>query len=385
MGNPNQLPKKQYEFSAVLNETAVQAVAKEIQAVWPAFEGAKFSQAAAANLEGKAIKERAQQIADQLAVYLPKKFAKAGKLLTMSLGSPLQSTTGEHVSGFRYMPYGQYISQHGLAAADLPIAAAFMYAMTQRFTAEFAIRPFLKKYPQEMLGYLQAWVQDESEHVRRLVSEGTRPRLPWAERVKVYDADYTPIIALLEQLHADPSLYVRRSVANHLNDLTKDRPALVFETLRRWKEEQPHPELDWLIKHSLRTLIKAGHPDALALIGYGQAPSIRLENFQVQYPQLPLGQQQEFSFELVSTSAEPQDLLLDYTVYFTKANGQQKPKVFKLNTFTLNPKERVQFQKKHWFKHFSTRRLYPGTHRIQIQINGQPQAAISFELLFEEA
>ncbi len=382
MKDPNTLPEKQYEFSAVLNEAATRQIAQEIQSAWPEFDAQGFYDSVAPQLDGQALKVRSQLIADQLAQYLPSSFAQAGAILTRSLGTRLQSTSGEHVSAFRYLPHGQYVSQHGLAEEDLAIAADFLYEMTQCFTAEFAIRPFLKKYPTPMLDYLQQWVKDENEHVRRLVSEGTRPRLPWGVRVKAYDANYQPIIALLEQLHADPSLYVRRSVANHLNDLTKDRPELVLATLKRWKEEQAHDELDWLIKHSLRTLIKAGHAGALALLGYGQTPAVAIEQLRVAQPQLPLGVQQEFSFELVSTSAAPQELLLDYLVYFTKANGQQKSKVFKLKTLTLAPKERLSFQKKHWFKHFSTRRLYAGTHRIELQINGQPQAAIDFELVF---
>ncbi|MGH1335268.1 MAG: DNA alkylation repair protein [Aureispira sp.] len=382
MDNPNQLPEKRYEFSAVLNGDVIQELAQEIKAVWPAFEAQKFHQIAANGLEGKAIKERSQWVANQLHAFLPTSFATAGDLLIRALGPDLTQPTGEHVSSFRYMPYGEYVSVHGLAEEDLVLSARFLYEMTSRFTAEFAIRPFLKKYPERMLAYLQEWVTDKNVHVRRLVSEGTRPRLPWGERVKIYDGDYTPILALLSQLHQDPDLYVRRSVANHLNDLTKDRPEMVIQLLQQWKKEQPHKDLDWVIKHSLRTLIKAGYPAALALIGYGAAPAIALENFQVIAPALPLGTQQEFSFDLISTSDQPQELLLDYTINFMKANGQQKPKVFKLKTLTLAPQERITLQKKHWFKHFSTRRLYEGAHSIQLQVNGQVQAKISFELIF---
>lgn len=382
MNNPNQLPEKQYEFSAVLNEQVLQELAQEIKAVYPAFEGDKFYQQAAADLEGKAIKERSQWVAEQLHKHLPSNFSQAGKILIDALGPSLNKTTGEHTSAFRYMPYGEYVSEHGLEEKDLPLAAQFMYEMTSRFTAEFAIRAFLKKYPQQMLHYLQQWVKDENEHVRRLVSEGTRPRLPWGARVKVYDANYQPILDLLSQLHADPSLYVRRSVANHLNDLTKDRPALVLELLQQWQQKQPHEHLDWVIQHSLRTLIKKGHQGALALLGYGKTPTIQLENFKVAHPQLSLGQQQEFSFDLVSTSEQAQKLLLDYKVYFMKANGQQNPKVFKLKTLTLAPQERLSFNKKHWFKHFSTRRMYTGLHSIELQINGQVQGQVEFELVF---
>ncbi|MFK7796780.1 MAG: DNA alkylation repair protein [Aureispira sp.] len=380
--NPNQLPEKVYEFSAVLNAEVVQELAQEIKAVWPPFEAQQFHQTTRAALEGKAIKERSQWVAEQLYRHLPQSFAQAGTILIQALGPPLKTTTGEHTSAFRYMPYGAYVSQYGLAEDDLELALQLMYEVTSRFTAEFAIRPFLKKYPQQLLSYLQRWVKDENVHVRRLVSEGTRPRLPWGARVTVFDANYQPILDLLSQLYQDPDLYVRRSVANHLNDLTKDRPAMVIQLLQQWQKEGSSEQLDWVIKHSLRTLIKAGDPTALALIGYGQQPQVAIENFEVAQAALPLGQQQRFSFELVSTSDEVQELLLDYTVYFMKANGAQKPKVFKLKTLTLGAKERVRFNKKHWFKHFSTRRLYAGAHQIQLQINGQVMAKIAFELVF---
>lgn len=382
MNHPNQLPKKQYEFSAVLNAAVVQELAQEIKAVWPAFEVQKFQQATSAALEGKAIKERAQWVAEQLYQYLPQPFAKAGKILIEALGPPLTATTGEHTTAFRYMPYGAYVSAYGLAEEDLELSVQLMYEVTSRFTAEFAIRPFLKKYPQQILGYFQAWVKDENVHVRRLVSEGTRPRLPWGVRVTAFDANYQPILDLLSQLYNDPDLYVRRSVANHLNDLTKDRAGMVVQLLQQWQKEGRSKELDWVIKHSLRTLIKAGDAAALALIGYGTKPQVVVENFGVAQVELSLGQQQVFSFDLVSTSNQAQELLLDYTIYFMKANGTQKPKVFKLKTLTLEPKECVHLDKKHWFKHFSTRRLYAGTHQIQLQVNGQVMAKVAFELVF---
>jgi 3-methyladenine DNA glycosylase AlkC len=382
MNETNQLPKKQYEFSAVLNASVVQELAQEIKAVWPSFEAQAFGQATATDLEGKAIKERAQWVAEQLYQYLPQPFAKAGKILMEALGPPLTNTTGEHTSAFRYMPYGAYVSQYGLGEEDLELAVQLMYELTSRFTAEFAIRPFLKKYPQQLLVYLQQWVKDENVHVRRLVSEGTRPRLPWGERVTVFDANYQPILDLLSQLYTDPDLYVRRSVANHLNDLTKDRPAMVIQLLQQWQQEGSSKELDWVLKHSLRTLIKAGDRAALALIGYGKKPAVTVENFELAHTFLPLGQQQVLSFDLVSTSDKMQELLLDYTVYFMKANGVQKPKVFKLKTITLGAKERVHLDKKHWFKHFSTRRLYAGEHQIQLQINGRVVEKVAFDLVF---
>lgn len=374
-------PEKQYEFSAVLSPDLIREIGTDIQAIDPNFNALAFYEKAAPGLAGKLIKERAQWVADCLHDYLPKNPSTAIELLTQSLGPKLDDAVN-FGPAFKYYPHGAYVSQHGLEPAQFEVATRFLYEMTQRFSAEFAIRPFLTHYPERMLPLLRQWAQDPSQHVRRLVSEGSRPRLPWGKRVKAYDADYAPILALLKQLHNDPELYVRRSVANHLNDLTKDRPALVLDALEHWQATLPSPELDWVTKHALRSLIKAGDARTLALLGFAPDPALRVERLAVATPQLPLGNKQLITVELVSTSAQEQQLLIDYLVFFKKANGQLSPKVFKWKTLALSAGARLVLEKKHLFKPFSTRRLYAGEHRIALQVNGTVLAETHFELVF---
>lgn len=253
--------------------------------------------------------------------------------------------------------------------------------MTKRFSAEFAIRAFLAKYPTRMLKKLQEWVLDENQHVRRLVSEGTRTRLPWAPRVTAYDDDYSVIIALLTTLRNDSELYVRRSVANHLNDLTKDRKELVLTTLESWNKKT-NPRINWLTKHALRTLVKAGDVKALKILGFSGQPQIEVRNFELDQQRLMLGEQLSFSFEIESKSKNIQPLIVDYIVYFKKANGTQSPKVFKLKIVDLAVDKPLKIVKKQRFQHLSTRVLYEGAHSIALQINGQDFGKRDFELVF---
>lgn len=373
-------PEKQYEFSAVLSSAIVQEIGRDLRRVEPTFDEKGFVGTIVPQLDGKLIKERGQCIAEAMRQYLPENLTRAIALLTESMGPKLGDAENMG-SAFKYWPHGAFVSEHGTAPDQFEGATHFLYEMTQRFSAEFAIRPFLVRYPERMLGLLERWSKDESQHVRRLVSEGTRPRLPWGSRIKVYDADYAPIWALLYRLHDDPELYVRRSVANHLNDLTKDRPGQVLDHLETW-QKTPSPYLDWVTRHALRSLIKAGHPRALALLGYQADAAIRLVRLELASPQLSLGEKQEITLELVSESKESQPLMIDYLVYYKKANGELKPKVFKWKTVTLSANDGLVLTKKHVFKPFSTRRVYAGEHQVAIQVNGRILGRVSFELVF---
>jgi 3-methyladenine DNA glycosylase AlkC len=252
---------------------------------------------------------------------------------------------------------------------DFDVAMGAMYQITKRHTAEFAIRPFLRRYPERTLAVLHQWVEDESPHVRRLVSEGTRPRLPWAGRLDAFIADPTPTLALLERLKDDPSAFVRKSVANHLNDISKDHPQLVIDTLTCWREDAGAERL-WIIRHALRTLVKKGDPAALALLGFDR-PQVSLRDMRIEPDHIRLGDSLVFSFTLQSESDEAQNLIIDYLIHFVKASGQTSPKVFKLSTRELSARESIYIQRKHAIKPITTRSYYSGEHRIEIQVNGQ--------------
>ena len=374
-------PEKQYEFSDVINLSVVQQIAQSIQQVWKPFDAVGFEEAIAPTLSTLAFKERANLIATAMYDFLPKDFGQTGQLLLDSFGSELTSLDFSGASVFMYMPHGVYVSRYGLEEAHFELAATFLYEMTKRFSAEFAIRPFLAKYPKRMLEKLVQWVRDDNQHVRRLVSEGTRPRLPWAARVTAFDADYSVIINLLEQLKNDPELYVRRSVANHLNDLTKDREELVVDTLQTWNQK-PTQYITWITKHALRTLVKARNTQALALLGFSNQPAIEVADFKLNTKQLQLGEELHFSFDVVSKSNAVQPLMVDYILHYKKANGKQAPKVFKLKIVDLKPQQTLSLKKKQRFQHLSTRLLYAGLHKVELQINGQRFGEEAFELVF---
>ncbi|NJN55833.1 MAG: hypothetical protein HC804_14460 [Anaerolineae bacterium] len=272
---------------------------------------------------------------------------------------------------------GQFVELYGLEHFE--IAMQGMCEITKRHTAEFAIRPYLIRYPERTLAVLHGWTEHENPHVRRLVSEGTRPRLPWGMRLHQFIADPRPTLALLEKLKDDPSDYVRRSVANHLNDITKDNPELALQTLARWQENRT-PERQWITRHALRSMVKAGDPAALQLLGYAPA--------QVSVPQLTLtpttlafGDTLEITFTLQSECDEAQELVVDYVVHFVKANGRPTPKVFKLRNVSLHGRQSLPLRKQHTFKPITTRRYYPGLHRVEIQVNGSTLAGADFELV----
>jgi 3-methyladenine DNA glycosylase AlkC len=223
------------------------------------------------------------------------------------------------------------------------------------------------------LEFLERCARDEHIHVRRWASEGTRPRLPWGERLQDFIRDPSPTISILETLKFDSDLFVRKSVANHLNDIAKDHPVYVIQVLSRWEKEaglEHEKKIKWIIQRSLRTLIKAGHPGALKLIGVSGKTNIRVSELKLNKRRFNLGEKIEFDFEIQSVSGKAQKLVIDYVIHFFKANRQTSPKIFKLKTFTLPAKDKIQIEKVHHLKEVTTRKHYPGPHAIEIQVNG---------------
>jgi 3-methyladenine DNA glycosylase AlkC len=224
---------------------------------------------------------------------------------------------------------------------------------------------------------LHAWTASPDEHVRRLASEGSRPRLPWGARLETFIVDPSPTLPILTALRADPSLYVRKSVANHLNDITKDHPERVLDFVGTWDPTNAHTA--WIIRHALRTLIKRGHPRALALLGAGAAPKLDTQ-FKVSPARLVLGDALTLIARLVSTHAHPQSLIVDYVVHYIRSGGSTSEKVFKWKQLTMAPGETVTLTKRQVIRDFSTRRHYAGRHCVELQINGRRLAAGGFSL-----
>jgi 3-methyladenine DNA glycosylase AlkC len=346
---------------------AVRELSAGLRAAWRAFDAAEFERAALDGLLLLELTERARHVADVLREHLPREVPRALALLARTFPPPAPEDGKVGLSALRFFVHSEFVGRHALEHVDE--ALVFMRELTRRFTAEFAIRPFIEREPERLLGVLAAWARDEDVHVRRLVSEGTRPRLPWGKRLRVFDADHEPVLALLETLRDDPSEYVRRSVANHLNDIGKDRPQVLLDVAERWLTDAPAPRAK-LLKHALRSLVKQGDARALSLLGAGRAPKVEIQRATFTPRRVKLGGDLVLLVELASTARTRQDLLVDYAIHYVKANGERRAKVFKGRRFELAASERTTLRFTRSFADMTTRRHHPGTHAAELLVNG---------------
>jgi 3-methyladenine DNA glycosylase AlkC len=282
------------------------------------------------------------------------------------------------IGGFAAWPLCTFVEVFGVDDPNASLPA--MEHLTERASCEFAIRPFLDRHFDLAYEQLMAFTRHEDEAVRRLPSEGTRPRLPWGARVKALMVDPSPGLALIEQLRHDPSDTVRRSVANHLNDVAKDHPDLVIEVAKRWSAEDP-PVDPGLVKHALRTLVKQGNAGALDVLGFTTDASVLVNTFECSPGVVAMGDRIELTAEIVSTGKRQQHLVVDFVIHHVTAAGKTAPKVFKWTTVDLRPDETVQLTKRRLIQHASTRTYYPGIHRIELQVAGTVAAETGFEVL----
>lgn len=344
------------------------------------FPAEAFVEDASAGLEALELLDRARHIAASLAKHLPPEYPHALEVVLGALGPELEGEEliGGGMAPFRYLPHSLFIAEHGLPYFDLSMRA--QYELTKRFSAELSIRAYLAHDPERAFSFLREWARDPNAHVRRLVSEGTRLRLPWARRVGWLDAHPERVIELLELLKDDATTLVRRSVANNLNDLGKVRPALLTSTCAAWLRGGP-PTRRKLIEHALRSAIKRGDPGALSLLGFGEPPAVAIEGVRLTPARVALGGSVAVAFELRSTSSTPQELLVDLVVHFVKANGQTRPKVFKLKRVVLPQRTTVKLEGAISFASMTTRRHFPGAHRLEATINGVPHPLAELEVL----
>lgn len=354
------------------------AIATMIQAVHPAFDSRAFVADALEGYESLELMPRGRKIAHALHRHLPDDYLKATHILLESLDQPHERNQNQSLASFLYMPHTMYVAHYGLDHFEMSMRA--QHALTQRFTAEFSIRHFLEAHPEATLKQLHAWATDPSTHVRRLVSEGTRPRLPWAPRLRQFQIDPKPVLTLLELLKDDPDLYVRRSVANNLNDIGKDHPEVLIQTAKSWMTNA-NTERQWIIRHALRSAVKRGESGALSLLGFGKLAQVSMLNASVTPEQVVMGGEVTIAFEISGTSTKPQKVLVDFCVHYVKANGQAKPKVFKLKSMELAPFQTIQLSKTLSLAEMTTRKHYPGNHTVEVLINGQPQRLGAFEII----
>lgn len=335
----------------------------------PRFDLKRFMAVATAGLDELTLIQRVRRATEACHATLPSEFPQAVAVLKRI------APRVQH--GFVGIFLPDFVGQHGHRHFEDSMEALKFF--TPFSSAEFAIREFLKRDLTRTLAVMEIWSRDENEHVRRLASEGSRPRLPWSFRLEPIVAEPSLTVRILENLRADPSLYVRKSVANHLNDISKDHPTWMLAKLQSW--DLAHPATHWIAKRAARTLIKAGNKPALALFNFGGRPAVTLRDFKVTPSRLKLGQVLEFSFTLTSVTRKPQQLAIDYLVHYVKASGGTAPKVFKLRETPLAPGETIHLRKRQTIRNFTTRKHYPGRHRIEIQINGRILAGGDFVLL----
>ena len=354
-------------------------MARDLARAQPSFPVDRFVKDAVAGLNRLELLDRGRHISRALATHLPQSYPEAVDVLLRSLG-PEHATDellGVGMAPFFYLPHVLYIADRGLDHFDVSMRA--QYELTKRFSAESSIRPYIACDPERTFAVFRQWTTDSNAHIRRLVSEGTRLRLPWAPRVAWLDQNPERVLALLEVLKDDPSTMVRRSVANNLNDLGKVWPDLLMRTAAAWLEGAS-ADRRGLVEHALRSAVKRGNSKALALLGYGTKPAVALEQVVFTPRRVHIGQRVAIAFSLRSTSRAPQDLLVDLAVHFVKSRSQTAARVFKVTRLTLAPRQRAHLKASVSLAIHTTRVPQPGRHAVDVLVNGQAIRAGSFEV-----
>ncbi|MDQ8186632.1 DNA alkylation repair protein [Pelagicoccus sp. SDUM812002] len=363
-------------FKNLINASVVRTLARLVKDAYPDFADNRFEKNCLATLEDLELKQRAIHIGEELWKGLPDDPARAIEIVRQAILPVPTLKEDDSFDGWLFMPLNALLTAHGLEAVAASIK--LLPEITKRFTAEFGIRVFLIHQPKKILPHLTRWANDPDQNLRRLVSEGTRPRLPWGEQITAFVKDPRPLLPLLELLKDDPSEYVRRSVANNLNDISKDNPELMLDIVAAWLPDADTKRRQ-LLKHACRSLIKQGHPRCLQLLGYGK-PKLKVTEFSAHSPSIQLGEKLTLTLQIESSSTKAQDLVVDYRFHLRKANGQTAPKVFKGNNLSLGPRAKKTLQKSFHLKPISTRRYYTGENTIELLINGQQLASVPFHL-----
>ncbi|WP_285373788.1 DNA alkylation repair protein [Pseudomonas sp. lyk4-TYG-107] len=353
----------------IFNAERLQHIASEMSAVYPAFKAKAFLKHANQGLAELSVMQRMARVSESLHAVLPLDYEDSLEVLR-ELAPRLNS-------GFVSMCLPHYVASYGGHAFDTSMQALKYF--TTFGSSEFAIRHFLRSDLERSLELMHDWTQDQNHHVRRLASEGTRPRLPWSFRLEAVQANPQLTAGILDRLKADESLYVRKSVANHLNDVTKEHPEWVLDTIEGWPLENKHTA--WIAKHALRSLIKQGDLRALTVIGAGAKAEVELLDVRVEPAVVRLGEAITLSFTVKSTVAHEQRLVIDYAIDYVKANGGVSGKVFKLKTVEVPGFGEVVVGRRQVIKDFTTRRHFVGRHGVRVLVNGEVLGSGAFEIV----
>lgn len=364
----------------LFNENKVRQIAQEIQSVYPVFDKNGFVNTITKRFPELELKQRISWIRECLKKYLPEDYRETVDILLRSLPKPNNpDLTDNDFGDFIYAPFAEFVAIYGCTKNDLQLSFAALKEMTQRFSAEDAIRYFINAFPDETVAELLKWSKDSHYHVRRLASEGTRPKLPWSQKIHIPVESAFPI---LNNLYSDRTRFVTRSVANHLNDISKIDPELVLKTLKVWQSsgKQSPKEMEYIVGHSLRTLIKQGYPQAFTFLNFSNNAEVTLSDFEITNDQIKIGGLLSFSFTL--TALKDENVLIDYIISFQNKKGEMNSKkVFKLKKISMNKNQKMVIQKNHPMKeNMTTRTIYPGKHSLAIQVNGNILTSKIFEI-----
>lgn len=349
----------------IYNEDFLIAFVRRIQSVYPAFQGQAFiASILEDSWEALALKARTRRISTNLGQFLPGDYELALDILI---------EIADDCVGFPYLFFPDFVAVYGQAEEHWERSMTALEIFTQKSSSEFAIRPFLLRDPNRVMHQMTDWANHPNEHVRRLASEGCRPRLPWAEALPVFKANPSPVLAILELLKEDSSLCVRKSVANNLNDISKDHPEVVLEVARQWQGKHAHT--DWVIRHGCRTLIKSAHPDALTVFGYAQEADLTVQaSISTNPTVLTIGETCVIRYDMMIRPGDAVYIRVEYAIDFIKANGKVKRKAFLLSNKVVAGGAPLAATRTHNWSDLTTRRHYPGAHRIVLLVNGREVA-----------
>ncbi len=358
----------------LFNKDKVQHLAELIFWVYPKLDKNTFTDDIISKFPELELMDRIHHIVNIFEKHLPKDYPKALEILLQSLPPELDpNKSDDDFWDFIYAPYSYFVSKYWCEKQYLDISLSALAEMTKRFSCEWAIRIFINDFEDETFATMLDWSKDNNYHVRRLASEWSRPKLPWATKINI---DYKKPIEILDNLYTDDRRYITRSVANHLNDIAKFDAKLVTDTLKKWKIKWSK-DLDYIISHSTRTLVKTWDIATLELLWYSPSPNIDLKNFKIHNSILTIPDSLTFSFDIICDTK--QSLIVDYRLYFINKAWKLAPKVFKIKKWSFSSGSHT-IEKNHPLKLMTTKALYPWEHFIEIMINGKSFWKKSFEL-----
>jgi 3-methyladenine DNA glycosylase AlkC len=353
-----------------LDEPLLRSFASQVKKACPDFRTGPYIKAVLSDgYLRRELKDRMNLMSAHLRPYLPSDYTEAVAVLIK---------VAPHVGGWENWALTSFVEQFGLEEFEISVAA--LKELTPFGTAESAVRPFVNHNPTRMLEIMSDWAESDNEHVRRLAAEGSRPRGVWVAHTEAFKKNPRPVLKLLEKLKADPSDYVRRAVANNLNDISKDHPDLVIQTALHWKK-RGNAHTDWIVKHACRYMIKAGHPEVFPVFGFAYPPKVSVKQLKVVSENVRIGGDLSFSFDVRSQTSEEQRLAVDYAVHYVRPNGSSSAKVFKLCERTVPARSSMVLSGSRSFENRSTRKHYPGRHRIDVLVNGVCKATAEFPVI----